>query len=86
MNTHFSFIGINGNAGETFSSVLKDKCNNDIRFISFINVSDSPFSFPIGYAISLQTNFIDSTNIFELIGISAQSGKSIIEERRLDLR
>ncbi len=66
MNTHFSFIGINGNAGETFSSVLKDKCNNDIRFISFINVSDSPFSFPIGYAKSLQTNFIDSKNIFEL--------------------
>ncbi len=84
--SRFRPIRINGTNGDTFSSILKNKCNESVNFVAFTNnPSDNPFSFTGGYALVFHSESINSNNVFKLIGISYDSQPKI-EVKSLDLR
>lgn len=81
----FNPIRINGENGDTFSKVLKNKYNNSVVFVSFAGgVSDNPFSFDSGYAIVFNSGLLVFGNYFTLIGITHNASKAI-ETRFIDL-
>ena len=90
LQTRFNPIRIDGATKNTFSSVLKDKCDNAVNFIAFAEnaenpITDNPFSFASGYVIVFHSGLIRAKNIFTAIGVSADA-EAKIEMKRLDLR
>lgn len=89
LQTRFNPIRIDGAKKNTFSSVLKDKCNNAVNFIAFAEnaenpITDNPFSFAAGYVIVFHSGLIRAKNVFTAIGVSADA-EAKIETKRLDL-
>ena len=90
LQTRFDPIRIDGAKKTTFSSVLKDKCDNAVIFIAFAEnaenpITDNPFSFVAGYVIVFHSELIRAKNVFTAIGVSADA-EATIETKRLDLR
>lgn len=90
LQTRFDPIRIDGAKKTTFSSVLKDKCDNAVNFIAFAEnaenpITDNPFSFAAGYVIVFHSGLIRAKNVFTAIGVSADA-EAKIETKRLDLR
>lgn len=88
--TRIKPIEVNGYSGQTFKSVLKDKCDNSINFVVFRSnasnpITDNPFSFVNGYAIVFNSIALAPSNSLMILGTS-DGNNAVIESRRLDLR
>lgn len=86
----FKPIEVNGYSGQTFKSILKDKCDNAVNFVVFRSnasnpITDNPFSFVNGYAIVFNSIALAPSNSLMILGTSDGSN-AVIESRRLDLR
>lgn len=90
LQTRIKPIEVNGYSGQTFKSVLKDKCDNSINFVVFRSnasnpITDNPFSFVNGYAIVFNSIALAPSNSLMILGTS-DGNNAVIESRRLDLR
>lgn len=87
LSSRFNPIEISGTRGDTFKSILKDKCNNSVNFIVFNGstekpISDNPFTSKNGYCIAFNSDRLNAYNYFILLGIT----KDIIETKIFDAR
>lgn len=87
LSSRFNPIEISGTRGDTFKSILKDKCNNSVNFIVFNGstekpISDNPFTSKNGYCIVFNSDRLNAYNFFILLGIT----QGIIEVKSFDAR